>query len=161
MYRAVLGAEEEGRERQMIDLGNNCKIMTDKLEPQALEQVKAFQVSPAFEGSKIRVMPDVHAGAGCVIGMTCTTTGKVVPNVIGVDIGCGVRSDCIGVVENIDFAAFDAHVRERVPSGFSVHEKQRAEVPVGVETVAAFTGQDVDRVLRSIGTLGGDQKSVV
>lgn len=66
----------------------SCKVFVDKIEETAVQQIYQFLNCPAFEGSKIRIMPDVHAGAGAVVGFTATLTDKVIPNVIGVDIGC-------------------------------------------------------------------------
>jgi len=63
----------------------SCKVFAESLEPTAEKQIQTFLECPAFEGSKIRIMPDVHAGAGAVIGFTATLTDKIVPNVIGVD----------------------------------------------------------------------------
>ena len=64
-------------------------IFTDTLETSAAEQIRAFCDQPFSAGSRIRIMPDVHAGKGCTIGTTMTVTDKIVPNVVGVDIGCG------------------------------------------------------------------------
>jgi RNA-splicing ligase RtcB len=142
----------------MIDISPSCKVMTDDIEPAALAQIRTMAESPAFEGSTIRIMPDVHAGAGCVIGFTGTLTGRVVPNVVGVDIGCGIVSANLGH-RPVDFAAFDAFVRDNVPSGFSIH----TEAPVvtdyalieGMHEVIDATEQIQERVLKSLGTLGG------
>ena len=69
---------------------NAAKVYTENLEMSALFQIKEFCDQPFSEGSKIRIMPDVHAGKGCTIGTTMTITDKVVPNIVGVDIGCGI-----------------------------------------------------------------------
>lgn len=138
----------------------SCTVMIDAVEPAALQQIYSFLNCPAFEGAKIRIMPDVHAGAGAVIGFTSTLGERIVPNVVGVDIGCGVLSVLIGERTEIDFAALDEFIRREIPSGFSVHEKapkvHKHEMLWGrVEEIAARTGQDAGRIVRSLGTLGG------
>ena len=138
----------------------SCKVMIDSVEETAIKQIHEFLDCPAFEGAKIRIMPDVHAGAGAVIGFTSSLTDKIIPNVVGVDIGCGIASVNLGARE-VDFAAFDAFVRANVPSGFSVHEL--AGLPdiddddflSSVHDVVKTTEQHQERVLRSLGTLGG------
>jgi RNA-splicing ligase RtcB len=132
--------------------------MLDEIEPEALQQIYNFLNCPAFEGAKIRIMPDVHAGAGAVIGFTSTLTDKIIPNVIGVDIGCGVLTVNLGAIQGIDFVALDNHIRTYIPSGFNVNSRvdpllgQEAEV---YRRVARETEQDEDRVLKSLKSLGG------
>jgi RNA-splicing ligase RtcB len=111
-------------------------------------------------------MPDVHAGAGAVIGFTSSIGEKVIPNVIGVDIGCGVYSCNIGKVD-LDFNRVDEVIRNNIPSGFSVRSKlaQRYVLDRAIKDVSALvqkidrvvydTKQDLDRVMCSLGTLGG------
>ena len=90
------------------------------IEDEAKEQIRRMCDYPFTEGSKIRIMPDVHAGEGCTIGTTMTVTDKAVPNIVGVDIGCGMYTVNIGRGE-IDFARFD-EAAHYVPSGFDVWE---------------------------------------
>ena len=102
-----------------------ARVFTDELEDLARTQIRDVCNHPAFEGSRVRIMPDVHAGAGCVIGFTAELkTDKVIPNLIGVDIGCGVLTARLSGLP--DFSSFDARLRERVPSGMharpSVHQ---------------------------------------
>ena len=85
----------------------NLKIFTQNVEPQALSQIYTLVSQPAFADCKIRIMPDVHAGAGCVIGFTADLGEKVIPNIVGVDIGCGMLLDSI--------------IHMYVPSGRNVH----------------------------------------
>ena len=68
---------------------NNLKIFTDNVEQEALEQINTLLEQEAFKNCKVRIMPDVHAGKGCVIGFTADLGNKVIPNIVGVDIGCG------------------------------------------------------------------------
>ena len=67
------------------------------IEEKAAEQIRTMCSTPVTEGSKVRIMPDVHAGKGCTIGTTMTITDKVVPNIVGVDIGCGMYTVKLGV----------------------------------------------------------------
>ncbi len=70
----------------------DAKVFASVLEDKAAEQIRTLCDQPFVQGSRIRVMPDVHAGAGCTIGTTMTITDKVVPNLVGVDIGCGMET---------------------------------------------------------------------
>ena len=90
------------------------------VEEEAIEQIRRMCDYPMTEGSRIRIMPDVHAGKGCTIGTTMTIRDKAVPNVVGVDIGCGMYTVNLGRAE-LDFAKIDevAHV---IPSGMNVWE---------------------------------------
>ncbi len=116
---------------------------------------------PAFEGSRVRIMPDVHAGAGCVIGFTAELkTDKVIPNLIGVDIGCGVLTARLSGLP--DFSSFDARLRERVPSGMharpSVHQALLDDPELDEEISRICMDvlrTDKDRHRRSVGSLGG------
>ena len=71
--------------------GYNVKIFTDMVDENAIRQIKQLLSINVFADKKIRIMPDVHAGAGCVIGFTGNLGEKVIPNIVGVDIGCGMR----------------------------------------------------------------------
>ena len=138
----------------------SCKVMIDNIETEAISQIYRFLNCPAFEGSTIVIQPDVHAGAGAVIGFTGTLTDKVIPNVIGVDTGCGVLAYKIG---QIDYNAellknLDLHIRKTVPSGFSVHsdlDRHIDSTSDDYRRVALETDQDDGRVVRSLGSLGG------
>ena len=77
---------------------NNCKVFTDNIDNAAVGQLTALLNQESVAGSKIRIMPDVHAGVGCTIGTTMTLIDKVVPNLVGVDIGCGML--CINLKLN-------------------------------------------------------------
>lgn len=138
----------------------SCRVMIDEIEAAALQQVYNFLNCPAFEGSKIRIMPDMHAGAGAVIGFTSTLTDKIIPNVIGVDIGCGVLACCIEGFGEIDFAGFDHYLRENIPSGFTVNERIHPKIEESQDAaeyrrVARETEQEEHYVMRSLKSLGG------
>ena len=138
-----------------------ARVFTDELEDLARTQIKDVCHHPAFEGSRVRIMPDVHAGAGCVIGFTAELkTVKVIPNLIGVDIGCGVLTARLAALP--DFAEFDARLRERVPSGMharsSVHQALLDDPELDEEIARICVDvlrTDKDRHRRSIGSLGG------
>lgn len=133
----------------------DLKIFTKNIEDNAKEQIDTLLKQEAFKDSKIRIMPDVHAGAGCVIGFTGDLGDKVIPNIVGVDIGCGMLCVELGNID-IDFEKLDNVIREYVPSGREVHK----------EIMELFEGKlaclkcyrllkDVKRLERSLGTLGG------
>ncbi len=84
----------------------DLKIFTDNIEPEALDQVNNLIKQSAFSNCKVRIMPDVHAGKGCVIGFTANLGDKVIPNIVGVDIGCGMLAIELGNIE-IDFEKLD------------------------------------------------------
>ena len=99
----------------------NLKIFTNNIEQKAKEQIDLLLEQDAFKECKVRIMPDVHAGAGCVIGFTADLGDKVIPNVVGVDIGCGmawVRTSL--KEEDIDLAKVDEIIRMNIPSGMCV-----------------------------------------
>ena len=122
------------------------------IEDEAIEQIRRMCDYPLTEGSKIRIMPDVHAGAGCTIGTTMTVLNRAVPNIVGVDIGCGMFTVNLGKGE-IDFAKFDeaAHF---LPSGFDVWSRKQKNFDL--TRLRCYEGLDnVVRIGRSLGTLGG------
>jgi RNA-splicing ligase RtcB len=146
----------------MIELNGkyaSAKVYTDNVESAAISQMMALLNQPFVEGSQIRIMPDTHAGAGCVIGTTMTLTDKVVPNLVGVDIGCGVLM--IKLKEKrIDLPAFDAVVRKHVPSGGNVHEEENDHrTSLVAENLRCYGKKNArirpDLAYKSVGTLGG------
>lgn len=122
------------------------------IEEEAIEQIRRMCDYDFTAGSKIRIMPDVHAGKGCTIGTTMTITGKAVPNVVGVDIGCGmytVRLD----QRTVDFSEIDA-AAHYIPSGMSVWEGRKESFDL--EALKCYRDlKDTRRLQRSLGTLGG------
>lgn len=134
---------------------NKAKIFTDVIEDGAVRQVRAMCETKAFKGSKIRIMPDVHEGAGCTIGTTMTIKDKVVPNMVGVDIGCGMELAAIRERE-IDFEKLDRLIREKIPSGMSRRNEKHAYAEQ-IDLSRLKCVQHVNRGLAylSVGTLGG------
>ena len=96
--------------------GYDVKIFTDNIEDKALEQIRQLLSIDAFSDKKIRIMPDVHAGAGCVIGFTGNLGDKVIPNIVGVDIGCGMRILNLGKLSDIDISESLPRLRITMPS---------------------------------------------
>lgn len=142
----------------------NLKIFTDNIEQEAIDQINTLMEQPAFSDCKVRIMPDVHAGAGCVIGFTADLGDKVIPNIVGVDIGCGMLTVELGEITNrystknvteIDFEKLDNAIREHVPSGFNVHTGRVMRFPKLQQLHCYRELKDTKRFERSIGTLGG------
>ena len=129
---------------------NSCTIFTDNIDNETILQLRLLLSQEFISGNKIRIMPDTHAGAGCVIGTTMTIQDKIVPNLVGVDIGCGMLAIKLRERE-IDFAALDACIRQYIPSGFDIHEAAIAKS--NIDNIIAPI--DKDRAYRSLGTLGG------
>jgi len=122
------------------------------IEQEAIDQIRRMCDYDFTEGSTIRIMPDVHAGKGCTIGTTMTIKDKAVPNVVGVDIGCGMYTVKLYERE-VDFARFD-EAAHYVPSGMNVWEGRQE--PFDLEALRCFRAlKDTRRLQRSLGTLGG------
>lgn len=133
---------------------NTAKVFASIIESSAMEQIRLLCDQPFGAGSKIRIMPDVHAGAGCTIGTTMTITDKIVPNLVGVDIGCGMETVRFREKE-LDLARLDKVIYEHVPSGKNVHEGRKEKFEK-LETLHCFRElKDSKRIERSLGSLGG------
>ena len=122
------------------------------VEEEAIAQIRRMCDYEFTAGSRIRIMPDVHAGAGCTIGTTMTVTDKAVPNIVGVDIGCGMYSVNLGKVD-IDFEEVD-EAAHYIPSGMNVWEKRQERFDL-TELRCYQSLRDTNRLERSLGTLGG------
>lgn len=132
----------------------NLKIFTKNIEQEAVAQIDLLLSQEAFKDSKIRIMPDVHAGKGCVIGFTGNLGNKVIPNIVGVDIGCGMLCVELGNVD-LDLEALDKCIHELIPSGFNVHNDCKVRFDRLKELKCYRELKDTKRIERSIGTLGG------
>ncbi|MFD2699657.1 RtcB family protein [Paenibacillus shunpengii] len=138
---------------------NTAKIFTDTIDETAYAQVLELCNQKAFEGVQIRIMPDTHAGKGCVIGFTAELAGRVVPNLIGVDIGCGMEVTYLGPID-INFEELNHFIRHKVPHGHSIHQKivhpiHKPVLEQKIENIASKTGTVYEKHLRSVGSLGG------
>lgn len=134
---------------------NEAKIFTDIVDEASISQVLLLLNQEFVDGSKIRLMPDIHAGAGCTIGTTMTITDKIVPNLVGVDIGCGMET--IKIKEShMELQKLDKLIYEKIPSGFNVREKtHRYFDEVNLEDLFCYKSIDLRRAEKSLGTLGG------
>lgn len=132
----------------------NLKIFTNNIEQEAVDQINLLLDQPAFADSKVRIMPDVHAGKGCVIGFTGDLGDKVIPNIVGVDIGCGMLCVELGNIE-INLEKLDNIIRQQVPSGFEVHNERKVKFEELQDLKCYRELRDTKRLERSIGTLGG------
>lgn len=153
----------------------SCKVFNDEVEETAIQQIYGFLNHPAFEDLQIRIQPDVHAGAGAVIGFTSSLGPKIIPNVIGVDIACGVLCYNLGKID-VDFQALDTFIRGNIPFGnkarskiasrhimdraYSIIKSKSTPELSGqflkqVEDVCKATNQDDNYVKNSLGSLGG------
>ncbi len=137
---------------------NTAKVFTDVVEEKSLQQIKTLCDQEFTSGAKIRLMPDVHAGAGCTIGTTMTIKDKIVPNLVGVDIGCGMETLMIHkdseAAVNFDPAKLDKVIRKNIPSGFDIRKFQHSFVEE-VEWDKIKGTYNKHRAKMSLGTLGG------
>ncbi|MDR2209669.1 MAG: RtcB family protein [Azoarcus sp.] len=134
---------------------NTALCYCGELEPDAFKQIKAVCDREEFADSRIRIMPDVHAGKGCTIGTTMTITDKIVPGMVGVDIGCGMETVRIAG-RDLDFARLDHLIRMGIPSGRGIrknHHPLNAEIDL--DELRCAHRVNVGRARLSIGTLGG------
>lgn len=134
---------------------NTAKVYTEVIEEQAVSQIIALCSQPMSEGARIRIMPDVHAGSGCTVGTTMTVTDKVIPNIVGVDIGCGMETVKLKE-KHIEVQQLDKLIYSRIPSGFAVREKpHRYNGKIDLTELYCYKHIDPIRAEQSIGTLGG------
>lgn len=134
---------------------NNALVYTNNLEDDAAKQIEALCNQEFIKGSKIRIMPDVHAGAGCTIGTTMTIDDKIVPNLVGVDIGCGME---VVKLENqrIELQRLDKLIYEKIPSGFDIRDKEhKYNDDIDLNELKCKGEVNLIRARKSIGTLGG------
>jgi len=136
-------------------LYNAAVCYCDALDAATENQIRSVCDQSAFQSSKIRIMPDVHLGKGCTIGTTMTIGDKVVPGMVGVDIGCGMETACIQQTD-IDFQQLDSLIHAKIPSGQKVRSSPH---PLSKEADLAklrcYKHVDPDRAKLSIGSLGG------
>ncbi len=136
------------------EIMNNVKIFTDNIESQALNQVEVLASQPAFKDCKIRIMPDVHAGKGCVIGFTADLGDKLIPNIVGVDIGCGMLTVKLGDID-LNYGKLDKIIRKHIPSGRNVHDGRTVRFDKLKDLHCYRELKNTKRIERSIGSLGG------
>ena len=137
---------------------NTAKVFTDVIDETSLKQIQLLCNQEFTAGEKIRLMPDVHAGAGCTIGTTMTIKDKIVPNLVGVDIGCGMETLVIhkdsDVAKNFSGAVLDKIIRKNIPCGFDIRKRPHDFVSE-VEWDKVKGKFTKNRAILSLGTLGG------
>lgn len=136
---------------------NIAKVYTEVVEETAFEQIRTLCNQEFVKDSKIRIMPDVHAGAGCTIGTTMTLKDCVVPNLVGVDIGCGMETIQIKN-SHIELQKLDKLIYEKIPSGFNIRSsvhKYNDEIDLNMLRCKREGRINLDRAVKSLGTLGG------
>lgn len=134
---------------------NIAKVFTQNIEGAAIEQIRELCDQEFVQGSKIRIMPDVHLGMGCTIGTTMTVLDKVVPNLVGVDIGCGIETIKLKN-SRIDLKRLDGIIHKYIPAGFNIRKKQHDYVKeIDFHDLICKAHVDLERAKLSIGTLGG------
>lgn len=153
-----ISKEKEGiRMKILKGAWNEAVVYTDILEESAKKQIIGLCNQEFIKNSKIRIMPDVHAGAGCTIGTTMTISDKVVPNLVGVDIGCGMETIRLKN-KHIELQKLDKLIYEKIPSGFSIRETPHSyneEINLWELRCAEKINLNLDRAQKSLGTLGG------
>ncbi len=129
-------------------------VFTDTIDESAVAQLRTICNQPFTEGSRVRVMPDVHSGVGCVIGFTAALGELVIPNLVGVDVGCGMLTVELGR-DPVDYALLDLIIHENVPAGFNVATQPLSEFPELEELLVYRKLNGVERIRCSLGSLGG------
>lgn len=129
---------------------NSCKVFTDDIANETISQLTNLLNQEFVSDSQVRIMPDCHSGKGCVIGTTMTITDKIVPNLVGVDIGCGMRAVKLAD-KSIDLPNLDSVIHKYIPAGFDIHKEAIASSKVA-DILAPV---NIDKALKSLGTLGG------
>ena len=134
---------------------NEAKIFTDVVDEASIAQVMYLLNQEFVQGSRIRMMPDIHAGAGCTIGTTMTIQDKAVPNLVGVDIGCGMETVRIKE-KHLELQKLDKLIYEKIPSGFQIREKTHKFFDeTALEDLYCYKEINPLRAEKSLGTLGG------
>lgn len=139
---------------------NSAIVMTDQIEEECVGQLVTLCSQEIFKDSQIRIMPDCHAGKGCVVGFTASIKDRIIPNLVGVDISCSISTYKLDVKE-VDFEQLDNVIRKYVPSGMSIRSTVSKLVSdnlkAKIEKVCQEIGDEngYNRHLKSIGTLGG------
>lgn len=148
---------QKGSDVIMLELRgkyNSCKVFTDLIDASAISQLTLMMNQEFCKDSQIRIMPDVHAGAGCTIGTTMTIHDKIVPNLVGVDISCGML--CIQIQETaFDPQKLDNIIRQYIPSGHDIHETEDRTYTTAIDNLIAPVNTSL--AYRSIGSLGGGE----
>lgn len=135
-------------------MSKNLKIFTDNIEEEAVEQINLLLEQEPFKNCKVRIMPDVHAGKGCVIGFTADLEDKVIPNIVGVDIGCGMLCVELGNID-LDLEKLDKVINENIPAGRNIREQKLINFDKINDLYCLRELKETKKFNRAIGTLGG------
>ena len=133
---------------------SDLKIFTDNVEGKAVNQIYELLKQEPFKDCKVRIMPDVHAGKGCVIGFTADLGDKIIPNIVGVDIGCGMLCVELGKID-LDLEKLDKTIHEVIPAGRNIREHRLTEFPRINDLYCLRELKETSKFNRAIGTLGG------
>lgn len=140
---------------EVIGTNNTAKVFTDNMEASAEGQIRAICNMEIFRDSKIRIMPDVHTGKGCTIGTTMTIKDYVVPNMVGVDIGCGMLTVRLRE-KRLNLPELDSFIRKNIPHGRDVRERtHRSHGRIDIYDLKCVKKINIHRAKESLGTLGG------
>lgn len=135
-------------------MSKDLKIFTDNIEDEAREQINLLLDKEPFKNCKVRIMPDVHAGKGCVIGFTADLGNKVIPNIVGVDIGCGMLCVELGNID-LDLEKLDRVINEHIPAGRNIREHKLIDFEKINKLYCLRELKETKKFNRAIGTLGG------
>ena len=143
----------------MIELkGKNstAKVFTDNIDNETISQIIELLNQDFTKGAKVRIMSDCHSGKGSVIGFTADMGEKVIPNVVGVDLGCGMLTIELGNIE-INLERLDIIINEKVPAGFETHNSPVVKFDKMKDLYCYDKLESIQRIENSIGTLGGGE----
>ena len=135
-------------------MSKDLKIFTDNIEEEAVKQIDLLLEQEPFKYCKVRIMPDVHAGKGCVIGFTADLGDKVIPNIVGVDIGCGMLCVELGNID-LDLQKIDEVINKYIPAGRNIREQKLRDFDKIEELYCLRELKETKKFNRAIGTLGG------
>lgn len=135
-------------------MSKDLKIFTKNIEEEAIKQIDELLEQEPFKKCKVRIMPDVHVGKGCVIGFTADLGDKVIPNIVGVDIGCGMLCVELGQVE-LDLEKLDRIINNVIPAGRNIREHKLLDFEKINELYCLRELKEIKKINRAIGTLGG------
>ena len=138
-----------------------ANIFIDEIDETTREQILTMVNHPAFKGTYMAIMPDCHAGKGCVIGTTMRMNDYIIPNIVGVDIGCGVETYNLGKMNSIDLQGLDEFIKNNIPSGHQLNKNTENWEAVGIDLqynvldIINKLDLDEEKVAKSLGSLGG------
>lgn len=135
----------------------SARVMIDQIDETTRAQIQGFVDHPAFDGAKIAIMPDCHAGKGAVVGFTMPMNDRIIPNIIGVDIGCGMLMNVIPGFAEFSLLQLDDFIKSKIPAGFHINEtvEDHGYLNIEVAETCARIGIEPEKALKAVGSLGG------